>query len=152
MSESVKTKQSIESFKQYLSEAIKDKDAVLLGEEGNMYLAGVVGIVQEVTEGLIPLFIARTVSQAAKIKRKLDANNYNYLTIFDNKHNLTDDEPRGEQMLFKWGFTQDIYPEKYKWLNLEENDNSPILVASSFSLVGEIRHRGWPLLPKEEEL
>ena len=145
MPESVKMQQSIESFKQYLSEAIKDKDAVLLGEEGNMYLAGVVGIVQEVTEGLIPLFIARTVVQAAKIKKKLDADNYNYLTIFDNKHNLTDDEPRGEQMVFKWGFTKDLYPKKHKWLNLKDHENTPILVESSFSLVGEIRHRGFPI-------
>ena len=59
MSESARTQQSIESFKQYLSEAIKDKDAILLGEEGNMYLAGVVGIVQEVTQGLMPLFIGK---------------------------------------------------------------------------------------------
>ena len=149
MSETAVTQQSIESFKQYLSEAIKDKEAILLGEDGNMYLAGVVGIVQEVTEGLIPLFIARTVSQIAKIKQKLEAENYNYLTILDSKHNLTDDEPRGEQMVFKWGFSKDIYSEKHKWFNLEANEKSPIMVASSFSLVGQIRHRGLHLSPEE---
>jgi len=150
MSESIKVKQSLESFKQYLSEAVNDKDAILLGEDGNMYLAGIVGIVQEVTQGLIPLFIARTVSQIAKTKQKLEAENYHYLTIFDSKHNLTDDEPRGEQIVFNWGFTQDLHPAKHKWLKLEHDDNSPIMVESSFSLVGEIRHRGWQLLPEEQ--
>ena len=150
MSESIKTQQSIESFKQYLSEAVKDKDAILLGEEGNMYLAGVVGIVQEVTQGLMPLFIARTAMQAAKIKRKLDADAYNYLTIFDNKHNLTDDEPRGEQIVFNWGLTQELYPAKHKWLKLSDDENAPILVESSFSLVGEIRHRGFPWSQEEK--
>jgi len=150
MSESAKTQQSIESFKQYLSEVIKDKDAILLGEESNMYLAGVVGIVQEVTQGLIPLFIARTALQAAKIKQKLDAGDYNYLIIFDNKHNLTDDEPRGEQLVFNWGFAQELYPAQHRWLKLKESDNKPLLVESSFSLVGEIRHRGFPWSQEEK--
>ena len=60
MAESAKIKQSIESFKQYLSEVVKDKEAIIIGEDSNIHLAGVVGIVQEVTDGLIPLFIGRT--------------------------------------------------------------------------------------------
>jgi len=96
MAESAKTKQSIESFKQFLSEAIQDKEAIHLGEDGDIYLAGVVGIVQEVTQGLLPLYLSRTFSQAASIVSKLKAANISYLTIFSSKHNLTDDEPRGE--------------------------------------------------------
>jgi hypothetical protein len=144
MAESAKTKQSIEAFKQFLSEAIKDKDAILLGEDGNIYLAGVVGIVQEVTQGLMPLYLSRTLAQAARITKKLKSENINYLTICSNKHNLTDDEPRGEQMLFEWGYSQDLYPDKHEWLNLGSNENQPIMVTSSFSFVGKIRHRGWP--------
>jgi hypothetical protein len=145
VAESAKKKQSIESFKQFLSEAIKDKEAIHLGEDGDIYLAGVVGIVQEVTQGLLPLYLSRTLAQAAMITRKLKAKNINYLTIFSNKHNLTDDEPRGEQMLFEWGYSSDFYPDKTEWLNLDNQGNGPIMIKSSFSLVGKIRHRGWPL-------
>lgn len=144
MAESAKTKQSIEAFKAYLSEVIKDKEAIHLGEDGNIYLAGVVGIVQEVTQGLLPLYLSRTLAQAAIITRKLKAKNINYLTICSNKHNLTDDEPRGEQMLFEWGRSSDLYPDKTEWLNLDNHGNEPIMIKSSFSLVGKIRHRGWP--------
>ena len=89
VAKSAKIKQSIEAFKQFLSEAIQDKDAILLGEDGNIYLAGVVGIVQEVTQGLIPLYLSRTLAQAARITRKLKFENINYLTIYSNKHNQT---------------------------------------------------------------
>ena len=146
MVESAKTKQSIEAFKAYLSEAIKEKEAIHLGEDGNIYLAGVVGIVQEVTQGLLPLYLSRTLAQAAIITRKLKAQNINYLAICSNKHNLTDDEPRGEQMLFEWGYSQDLYPDKPQWF---DSESPPIMVKSSFSLVGRIRHRGWPLLSVE---
>ncbi len=149
MVESETTKTATGSFRAFLSEKWRDYDAVVIAEDKHIYLVGVVGIVQEVTQGLMPLFIARTVSQIAKIKQKLDAENYHYLTIFDTKHNLTDNEPRGEQMIFNWGFTQDLHPAKHQWLRLEHDDNSPIMVESSFSLVGEIRHRGWPVLPEE---
>ena len=143
--ESAKTKASIEAFKAYLSEAVKDKDAILLGEDGNIYLAGIVGIVQEVTQGLMPLYISRSLSQAARIIKKLNAEKSNYLMICDNKHNLTDDEPRGQQMLFEWGLGKDLYPDVHAWANISSDAKEPILVKSSFSLVGKIRHRGWPI-------
>ena len=65
MVESLKVKQARESFKQYLSESIKDKTAILMGIDKNIYLAGVVGIVLEVTKGLVPLFIGRSAVELA---------------------------------------------------------------------------------------
>ena len=91
------------------------------------------------------MYLSRTLAQAAMITRKLKAKNLNYLTICSNKHNLTDDEPRGEQMIFEWGRSSDLYPDKTAWLNLDNHGNEPIMIKSSFSLVGRIRHRGWPL-------
>ena len=126
MAESVKVKQARESFKQYLSESIQDKTAILMGIDKNIYLAGVVGIVLEVTKGLIPLFIGRSAVELANITKVLQASKENYLTIFDSKHNLTDDEPRGEQLVFDWHIKDDA-----------------IMVSSSYSLVGKIRHRGF---------
>ena len=128
MPESAKVKQAKESFKQYLSEAIQGKTAIVLGIDKNIYLQGVVNIIQEVTRGMLPLFIGRSVHELANITKVLKASNADYLSVFDNKHNLTDDEPRGEQLIFDW----------------EAKDGS-LMVSSSYSLVGKIRHRGLQL-------
>lgn len=97
-----------------------------MGIDKNIYLAGVVGIVLEVTKGLVPLFIGRSAVELANIAKVLKASKANYLMIFDSKHNLTDDEPRGEQLVFDWRIKDDA-----------------IMVSSSYSLVGKIRHRGF---------
>lgn len=128
MLESSKVKQSIQSFKDYLSEAIQGKTAIVLGIDKNIYLQGVVNIIQEVTRGMLPLFIGRSVHELANITQVLKTSNADYLSVFDNKHNLTDDEPRGEQLVFDW----------------QLKDGS-LLVTSSYSLVGKIRHRGLQL-------
>ena len=126
MAESEKVKQAKESFKQYLSEAIKGKTAILIGEDKNIYLTGIVGIVLEVTKGMLPLFIGRNAVELANVTQVLRASDADYLTIFDSKHNLTDDEPRGEQLVFGWHVKDDS-----------------LMVSSSYNLVGEIKHRGW---------
>ena len=126
MAESEKVKQAKESFKQYLSEAIKGKTAILIGEDKNIYLTGIVGIVLEVTKGMLPLFIGRNAVELANVTQVLRASDADYLTIFDSKHNLTDDEPRGEQLVFDWHVKDDS-----------------LMVSSSYNLVGEIKHRGW---------
>lgn len=128
MPESAKVKQSIQSFKDYLSEKVSSYDAIVIGEDKNIDLAGIVGIIQEVSKGLLPIFIGRTALELANIKAKITANSINAFWIFDNKHNLTDDEPRGEQLVFDW----------------QLKDGS-LLVTSSYSLVGKIRHRGLEL-------
>jgi len=127
MPESAKVQQSVESFKAYLSEAIQGKTAILIGEDKNIYLAGVIGIVLEITHGIIPLFIGRSAIEIANIQTILKDSKADYLTIFDSKHNLTDDEPRGEQLVFDW----------------KVNENGQVTVKSSYSLVGEVKHRGF---------
>ena len=127
MAESVKTEQAIESLKAYLSEALQGKTAILIGEDKNIHLTGVIGIILEITHGQIPLFIGRTATEIANIKTILQDTQAEYLTIFDTKHNQTDDEPRGEQTVFDW----------------HVNDNGSINITSSYSLVGEVKHRGW---------
>ncbi len=132
MSESAEIKQAKESFKQYLYEALQGKTAILLAIDKNVYLQGVVNIVQEVTKGLLPLFIGRNPMEIAKIVEVLKETEADYLTIIENKHNLTDDEPRGEQLVFDW--------------QIQQGGALPgILVTTSYSLVGKIRHRGLQL-------
>ena len=114
------------SFRDFLSEKIKGYDAVAISEDKNIFLTGIVGIVQEVSLGLLPMYIGRTALELANIKKKLTRENINAFWIFDNKHNCMDDEPRYEQLVFKW--------------KLEEGN---LLVSSSHRLVGKIRHRGF---------
>ena len=127
MAESAKTEQSIQSLKAYLFEALQGKTAILIAEDKNIYLTGVIGVILEITNGQIPLFIGRTAAEIANLKTILQETQAEYLTIFDTKHNQTDDEPRGEQTVFDW----------------HVNDNGSINITSSYSLVGEVKHRGW---------
>lgn len=128
MTESTTIKTATESLKAYLSELLKAYDAVVIAEDKNIYLVGVVGIVQEVTRGLLPMYIARSVTELRDIKAKVDANGLDVFYIFDNKENLTDDEPRGEQVAFRW-----------------ELKDGNLMVSSDYTLVGEIQHRGLQL-------
>jgi len=128
MNEKIKVKQSIVSFRAYLTEVIADKTAIALWIDKNIHLVGLVSIVQEVTQGLTPLFIARTPKQYAQIQSIFkQAPDANVLSIFEVKHNLEDDEPRREQLIFDWAV----------------NKNSTLDVKTSCSLVGKVRHRGW---------
>ena len=128
MTESTTIKTATESLKAYLSESLKAYDAVVIAEDKNIYLVGVVGIVQEVTQGLLPIYIARSVTELRDIKAKVDANWLDVFYIFDNKENLTDDEPRCEQVAFRW-----------------ELKDGNLMVSSDYTLVREIRHRGLQL-------
>ena len=114
------------AFRDFLSEKIKGHDAVVVAEDKNIHLTGIVGIVQEVSQGMIPMYIGRTALELANIKTKLINDNLNAFWIFDNKHNLTDDEPRYQQMVFSW-----------------EVQDGNILVKSSHELIGAVKHRGF---------
>ena len=126
MSESKSAELQRNAFRDFLSEKVKDYDAVVIAEDKNIHLAGIVGIVQEVSQGMMPMYIGRTALELANIKTKLTAENINAFWIFDNKHNLTDDEPRYQQMVFSW-----------------EVQDGNILVKSSHELIGEVKHRGF---------
>ena len=126
MTESKNAQLQRDAFCDFLSEKIKDYDAVVIAEDKNLHLAGIVGIVQEVSQGMIPMYIGRTALELANIKTKLTAENINAFWIFDNKHNCVDDEPRCQQLVFNW-----------------EVQNSNFLVKSSNRLLGEVRHRGF---------
>ena len=125
MAESEKVKTSMESLKLFLSEKLKDYDTVVISEDKNIYLAGVVGIIQSLTMGLIPIYIARSVIELKNIKQKLGETACNAFYIFDCKHNQCDDEPRNEQIVFNWII-----------------DNDQLLITSSHRLIGEVRHKG----------
>jgi len=114
------------AFRDFLSEKIKGYDAVVIAEDKNLHLAGIVGIVQEVSQGMIPMYIGRTALELGNIKTKLTAENINAFWIFDNKHNCVDDEPRCQQLVFNW-----------------EVQNGNLLVKSSHCLLGEVCHRGF---------
>lgn len=126
MTESKNAQLQRDAFRDFLSEKIKGHDAVVIAEDKNLHLAGTVGIVQEVSQGMIPMYIGRTALELANIKTKLTAENINAFWIFDNKHNCVDDEPRYQQLVFSW-----------------EVQDGNILVKSSHELVGKIRHRGF---------
>ena len=128
MEAKIDPKASTEALKTYLIGEIKTHNIIAILIDKNIYLVGLISLIQEVTKGLVPMCIARTALEFAKIKKHLETNSdIKPLLIYDIKHNLTDDEPRGEQLAFNWKI-----------------DNGGIInVESSYSLVGKIRHRGF---------
>ncbi len=128
MAAKIDPKASTEALKTYLAEEVKTHNIIAIWIDKNIYLVGLINLIQEVTKGLVPMCIARTAAEFAKIKMHLETNpDIKPLLIYDIKHNLVDDEPRGEQLAFNWKI----------------NDGGIINVESSYSFVGEIKHRGW---------
>ena len=128
MAAKIDPKASTEALKAYLVEELKTHNIIAIWIDKNIYLVGLVSIIQEVTKGLVPMCIARTAAEFAKIKMHLETNpDIKPLLIYDIKHNLADDEPRGEQLAFNWKI----------------DEGNIVNVESSYSLVGKIRHRGF---------
>lgn len=102
MAESAKIKQSIESFKQYLSEVVKDKEAIVIGEDSNIHLAGVISVVQEATQGKIPLYIGKSVHQLRVICRQMINDGLRAFYLLDNKYDINATEPQGQNLIKEW--------------------------------------------------
>ena len=102
MAESAKIKQSIESFKQYLSEVVKDKEAIVIGEDQNISLYGVISVVQEATQGKIPLYIGKSVHQLRVICRQMINDGLRAFYLLDNKYDINATEPQGQNLIKEW--------------------------------------------------
>ena len=62
--------ESTEALKTYLSNELKTHNLIALWIDKNIYLVGLINIIQEVTKGLTPMCIARTALEFAKIKKQ----------------------------------------------------------------------------------
>ncbi|WP_440617465.1 hypothetical protein [Cysteiniphilum sp. 6C5] len=98
---------SIKRFKIYLSEKLQDKEAVIVsdyyafGTSQHFFDTGIIGIIQEITHGLLPIYIALDIVQFSHIKEKLDAKGVPVFIIFEDKSNLKHDTSK-DKILFNF--------------------------------------------------
>ena len=77
-------------------------DAIVIGEDQNMSLYGVVSIVQEATQGKIPLYIGKSVHQLRIIHHQLINDGLRAFYLLDNKYDLNTTEPQGQNLIKEW--------------------------------------------------
>jgi hypothetical protein len=82
---------SVERFTAFLSEKLQDQDAVIISDyyalatSQRFVDSGIIGIVQAVTDGLLPIYIARHIVQFSNIKEKLEKQGLSFFIILENK-------------------------------------------------------------------
>ena len=97
---------SVNTGKQQLKQILTTKairyDAIVIGEDQNMSLYGVVSAVQEATQGKIPLYIGKSVHQLRIIYRQLINDGLRAFYLLDNKYDLNTTEPQGQNLIKEW--------------------------------------------------
>jgi len=76
--------------------------AIVIGEDQNMSLYGVISVVQEATQGKIPLYIGKSVHQLRVIYRQLINDGLRAFYLLDNKYDSNTTEPQGQNLIKEW--------------------------------------------------
>ena len=74
-------------------------DAIVIGEDQNASLYGVISFVQEATQGKIPLYIGKSVHQLRVIYRQLINDGLRAFYLLDNKYDINATEPQGQNLI-----------------------------------------------------
>ncbi|GGG06281.1 MULTISPECIES: hypothetical protein [Cysteiniphilum] len=91
-----------------LTSSLEAYDAIIIAEDKNTYIHGVIDAVQKVNEKyLLPIYIAKTTSQLARLKQKLDATALRTFYILDNKYTIEENEPKGQELIEQWQLEND---------------------------------------------
>lgn len=83
-------------------------DAIVIGEDQNMNLYGVISVVQEATQGKIPLYIGKSVHQLRVIYRQLINDGLRAFYLLDNKYDLNTTEPQGQKLIKEWRIEEHV--------------------------------------------
>ena len=90
------------SLKQILTTKAIRYDAIVIGEDQNMNIFGVISVVQEATQGKIPLYIGKSVQQLRIIHHKLIKDSLRAFYLLDNKYEINATEPQGQNLIKEW--------------------------------------------------
>ena len=77
-------------------------DAIVIGEDQNMSLYGVISVVQEATQGKIPLYIGKSIHQLRVIHNQLINDGLRAFYLLDNKYDINATEPQGQNLIKEW--------------------------------------------------
>ena len=77
-------------------------DAIVIGEDQNMSLYGVISVVQEATQGKMPLYIGKSIHQLRVIHNQLINDGLRAFYLLDNKYDSNTTEPQGQNLIKEW--------------------------------------------------
>ena len=83
-------------------------DAIVICEDQNASLYGIIFAVQEATQGKIPLYIGKSVEQLREIRHKLINEGQTAFYLLDNKYELNTTEPQGQNLIKEWQIEKDV--------------------------------------------
>ncbi|MBK2125672.1 hypothetical protein [Fangia hongkongensis] len=108
-----------------LSSRLKEYDAIIIGEDKEVYISGMVPVVHEANiNHMLPIYIARTTSQLGKLKSKLDGAGLRVFYILDNRYTIEEDEPTGQELIDLWHIENDCVLVTSSYLEI--STRSPI--------------------------
>jgi hypothetical protein len=96
-----------ELIKNHLHDRLDAYDCVVIAEDMSMYLAGSVCLIQELTDGLKPLYIARTVNQFRVLRKKLSKAKLKVFYVMDNYFLTFDGESEGKDLIYEYELEND---------------------------------------------
>ena len=97
-----------ESLDQILSNNAIRYDAIVIGEDQNMSLYGLISAVQEATQGKIPLYIGKSVHQLRIIYHQLINDGIRAFYLLDNKYDINTTEPQGQNLIKEWRIEEHV--------------------------------------------
>ena len=77
-------------------------NVIVIGEDQNISLYGVISVVQEATQGKIPLYIGKSVHQLRVICRQMINDGLRAFYLLDNKYDINATEPQGQNLIKEW--------------------------------------------------
>ncbi|WP_440993681.1 hypothetical protein [Cysteiniphilum litorale] len=93
---------------QLLSLRLKDYDAIVVGEDKKMYIAGIIPLINDANINfMLPIYIAQTTRHIALIKTKLETAGIRVIYILDNRYTIEENEPTGEELIKLWHIEND---------------------------------------------
>jgi hypothetical protein len=108
-----------------LTSRLDDYDAIVIAEDKSTYTHGVIDLIQKANKQfLLPVYLAKTTSQLARIKQKLDASGMRTFYILDNKYDIEENEPKGQELIKQWQLEEDCIMVTSSYLAMR-NENLP---------------------------
>jgi hypothetical protein len=98
---------SNEKITEFLLKRLNKYNCVVIAEDKNLYLSGMVILVQSLTQGMMPLYLAKTTAELSAIHLQMLHQNIKTFYIMDNHFKCTVNEPLGKDLIVKFGIEYD---------------------------------------------
>ncbi|GGF93003.1 MULTISPECIES: hypothetical protein [Cysteiniphilum] len=115
-----------------LRERLTNYDAIVVGEDKQIYISGIVPVIHTANvKYMLPIYIAQTTIELAKLKIKLDKLGLRVIYILDNKYDIEQNEPTGQELIKLWHIENDSVLVTSSYIDIAQQ-NPPYPVFDKF--------------------